>query len=245
MTVTQVRFRTEGEEQASEAVCRSRDPGAGSACHEGAPLTWVSLVFAAYLLGSVPFAFLVVKWQSGVDIRNVGSGNVGATNVLRSAGIPAAALVLALDVAKGATPVVVGQALGAPPAVLGACALAAVLGHVFPIFLGFRGGKGVATAAGAIGAMSPAPMLAAMLVFGATVAWKRYVSLGSILAVGSFPFFAFLFGRLGWMEPMPLVLLIGTTVAAGLILMRHTENVRRLAVGKEHRLGENLGGDSQ
>lgn len=206
-------------------------------------MTWLSLVLAAYLLGSVPFAFLVVKWQSGVDIRTVGSGNVGATNVLRSAGIPAATIVLALDVAKGAAPVLIAQSLGAPPAVVGACALAAVLGHVFPVFLGFRGGKGVATAAGAIGAMSPAPMLAAILVFGATVAWKRYVSLGSMLAVASFPVFAFVFGRLGWMEPMPSVLLIGTTVAAGLILMRHSENVRRLAVGKEHRLGENLGGD--
>jgi len=208
-------------------------------------VTWISLVLVSYLLGAIPFAFLVVRWLSGVDIRQVGSGNVGATNVLRSTGMPAAALVLALDVAKGAAPVVVGQSLGAPPGVLGACALAAVLGHVFPVFLGFRGGKGVATAAGAIGAMSPAPMVAAVLVFGIAVVWKRYVSLGSMLAVGSFPLFAYLFGRLGWMEPMPKVLLIGTTVAAGLILMRHSENVRRLAVGREHRLGENLEGDSE
>ena len=108
----------------------------------------------------------------------------------------AAAAVLALDVAKGAAAVAARRALDAPPAVLGACALAAVLGHVFPVFLGFRGGKGVATAAGAIGAMSPAPMLAAVLGFGLTVAWKRYVSLGSMLAVASFPLFAYLFGKL-------------------------------------------------
>lgn len=207
-------------------------------------MTWIGLVIAAYLLGSVPFAFLIVKWRSGVDIRTVGSGNVGATNVLRTSGTPAAAAVLALDVAKGAAAVAVGRALDAPPAVLGACALAAVLGHVFPVFLGFRGGKGVATAAGAIGAMSPAPMLAAVLVFGLTVAWKRYVSLGSMLAVASFPLFAYLFGQLGWMDPMPLVLLVGSTVAAGLILMRHSENVRRLAEGREHRLGEDLEGDA-
>lgn len=207
-------------------------------------MTWIGLVIAAYLLGSLPFAFLVVKWRSGVDIRTVGSGNVGATNVLRTSGTPAAAAVLALDVAKGAAAVTVGRALDAPPAVLGACALAAVLGHVFPVFLGFRGGKGVATAAGAIGAMSPAPMLAAVLVFGLTVAWKRYVSLGSMLAVASFPLFAYLFGKLGWMDPMPLVLLVGSTVAAGLILMRHSENVRRLAEGREHRLGEDLEGDA-
>jgi glycerol-3-phosphate acyltransferase PlsY len=206
-------------------------------------LTWIGLVVGAYLLGSVPFAFLVVRGLSGVDIRSVGSGNVGATNVLRSAGTPAAAVVLLLDIAKGAAPVVLGRALDAPPAVLGACALAAVLGHVFPVFLGFRGGKGVATAAGAIGAMSPAPMLAAVLVFGVTVAWKRYVSLGSMLAVASFPLFAYFFGQLGWMEPMPRVLLLGSTVAAGLILMRHAENVRRLAVGREHRLGDPLEGD--
>lgn len=208
-------------------------------------MIWISLVVTAYILGSLPFAFLVVKALSGVDIREVGSGNVGATNVLRAAGIRAAATVLVLDVFKGAAAVLIGKALGAPPAVLGACALAAVLGHVFPVFLGFRGGKGVATAAGAIGAMSPAPMLAAFVVFGITVAWTRYVSLASMLAVATFPLFAFLFGRLGWMEPMPLVLLIGTTVAAGLILIRHSENVRRLAVGKEHRLGDNLEGDSQ
>ena len=207
-------------------------------------MTWIGLVIGAYLLGSVPFAFLVVKWWAGLDIRRVGSGNVGATNVLRSAGASAAATVLALDVAKGAAPIALGRALNAPPAVLGACALAAVLGHVFPVFLGFRGGKGVATAAGAIGAMSPAPMLAAVSVFGLTVAWKRYVSLGSILAVASFPLFAFLFGKLGWMEPMPTVLLLGSTVAAGLILMRHADNVRRLAAGTEHRLGEDMGGDS-
>jgi len=206
-------------------------------------LTWIGLVVGAYLLGSVPFAYLVVRGLSGVDIRSIGSGNVGATNVLRSAGTPAAAAVLVLDIAKGAAPVVLGRALDAPPAVLGACALAAVLGHVFPVFLGLRGGKGVATAAGAIGALSPAPMLAAVLVFGVTVAWKRYVSLGSMLAVASFPLFAYVFGKLGWMEPMPRVLLLGTTVAAGLILMRHAENVRRLAVGREHRLGDHLEGD--
>ena len=207
-------------------------------------MTWVGLVIAAYLLGSVPFAYLVVKWRSGVDIRTVGSGNVGATNVLRTSGTPAAAAVLALDVAKGAAAVALGRALDAPPAVLGACAMAAVLGHVFPVFLGFRGGKGVATAAGAIGAMSPAPMFAAVLVFGMTVAWKRYVSLGSMLAVASFPLFAYVFGKLGWMDPMPLVLLVGSTVAAGLILLRHSENVRRLAEGREHRLGEDLEGDA-
>lgn len=206
-------------------------------------MIWIGLVVVAYLLGSLPFAYCVVKWRSGVDIRTVGSGNVGATNVLRAAGTPAAATVLALDVAKGVAPVLIGRAIGAPAAVLGACALAAVMGHVFPVFLGFRGGKGVATAAGAIGAMSPAPMLAAVLVFGVTVAWTRYVSLGSMLAVASFPPFAYIFGSLGWMEPMPMVLLTGTTVAAGLILIRHTENVRRLAVGKEHRLGQHLEGD--
>ena len=208
-------------------------------------MIWIGLVVVAYLFGAVPFAYLMVRWRSGVDIRTVGSGNVGATNVLRAAGTTAAGTVLALDIAKGAAPVLIGRALEAPPAVLGACALAAVLGHVFPVFLGFRGGKGVATAAGAIGAMSPAPMLAAMTVFGITVALTRYVSLGSMLAVASFPLFAFLFGWLGWAEPMPQVLLIGSTVAAGLILIRHRENVRRMAVGNEHRLGDRLEGDSR
>jgi glycerol-3-phosphate acyltransferase PlsY len=206
-------------------------------------LIWIALVVVAYLVGSIPFPYLMVQWRSGVDIRSIGSGNVGATNVLRVAGPGTAAAVLALDVAKGAVPVLVGRVAGAPTVVLGACALAAILGHVFPLFLSFRGGKGVATSAGAIGALSPLPMLAAAVVFGVTVAWKRIVSVGSMLAVASFPVFAYLFGRLGWMEPMPGVLLIGATVAAALILLRHSDNVRRLAIGKEHRLGKNLEGD--
>ncbi|HKH50075.1 MAG TPA: glycerol-3-phosphate acyltransferase, partial [Thermoanaerobaculia bacterium] len=111
--------------------------------------TGLALVAAAYLLGSVSFSFLIVKIKEGKDVRTLGSGNAGATNVLRASSLGAAVLTLLLDLAKGVAAVVGTRLLDAPPPVVGGAAFAVVLGHVFPVFLGFRGGKGVATAAGA------------------------------------------------------------------------------------------------
>ncbi len=204
-------------------------------------MIWLGLIAAAYLVGSVPFSFLVVRALRGIDVRSVGSGNPGATNAMRAVGALPALAVLALDFGKGLAPVAVGSWLGASPAVLAAAGVAAVAGHVFPLFLGFSGGKGVATAAGALAMLAPLAAAASMAVFFVAVAWKRYVSLGSILAVALAPAFVALFGRVGWSPRAPKELVAGVLLIGLLVLARHAENVRRLLAGAEHRLGERVG----
>ena len=139
-------------------------------------MAWI-LILCAYLLGAIPFGYLIVKERAGVDVRSVGSGNVGATNVLRVAGKLPGIGVLVMDMAKGCFPVLVGRLLGMAPEILAAAAVAAVLGHVFPVFLGFRGGKGVATAMGAFLALAPIATMTSVVTFILLVVWKRYVSL--------------------------------------------------------------------
>jgi glycerol-3-phosphate acyltransferase PlsY len=203
-------------------------------------MSWWLLVPIAYLLGSIPFALVVTRRVAGLDVRAFGSGNVGATNVLRTTGTGVAAMVLLLDIGKGALPVVVGNYLGVPPMVVGTAAIAAVLGHVYPVFSSFRGGKGVATAAGGFGALAMGPALASLAVFVIVVAWTRYASLGSMAAAVSFPVLALLFVRLGWMPQLPNELLICSVLVAALIIVRHRGNVRRLIEGGESRLGERV-----
>ncbi len=168
----------------------------------------------------------------------MGSGNAGATNAMRAAGKKAGAAVLLLDLAKGITAVAVPRALDFSPAVVGGAAVAVVLGHVFPLFFGFRGGKGVATSAGALGALAPAAMVLALLVFVSAVAWKRYVSLGSMAAAVSFPFFSMLVHRLGWTGFGGPWLLLSSGTISLIILAKHTRNLQRLRQGTEPRLGE-------
>jgi glycerol-3-phosphate acyltransferase PlsY len=199
----------------------------------------VALVAAAYLLGSVSFSYLIVKIREGRDVRSVGSGNAGATNVLRASGPKAAVLTLVLDVGKGVAAVLGTRLLEAPPPVVGGAAFAVVLGHIFPAFLGLRGGKGVATAAGALGALEPGAMLATLAVFMAVVAWKRYVSLGSIVAALVFPWLAWLGHRLAWFHSDSSVVIASAAIAL-LILFRHRGNLDRLRRGAEPRLGEKL-----
>ncbi|HVF59677.1 MAG TPA: glycerol-3-phosphate 1-O-acyltransferase PlsY [Thermoanaerobaculia bacterium] len=201
------------------------------------PLAAVALVAGAYLLGSISFSYLIVRVLQGRDVRAVGSGNAGATNVLRTAGKLPGIAALVLDVAKGVAAVVAARSLDAPPPVVGLCAVAVVLGHVFPVFLGFRGGKGVATAAGAVGALAPLAMVAVLLLFAVVVAWSRYVSLGSVAAAVAFPV-ALAFGRAaGWIEADGWVLAAGAAIAA-LIVWKHRSNLARLRAGRERRLGE-------
>ena len=200
--------------------------------------TGLALVAAAYLLGSVSFSFLIVKIKEGKDVRTLGSGNAGATNVLRASSLGAAVLTLLLDLAKGVAAVVGTRLLDAPPPVVGGAAFAVVLGHVFPVFLGFRGGKGVATAAGALGALEPLTMLASLAVFIAVVAWKRYVSLGSVLAALVFPLLAWAGYRLGWISDANPSVVAASAAIAALVLYRHRSNLRRLRRGAEPRLGE-------
>jgi acyl phosphate:glycerol-3-phosphate acyltransferase len=179
-----------------------------------------------------------VRLLQGRDVRTVGSGNAGATNVLRASGLGAAVLALVLDLAKGLAAVLGTRLLEAPPPVVGGAAFAVVLGHVFPIFLGFRGGKGVATAAGALGALEPTAMLATLAVFMAVVAWKRYVSLGSIVAALVFPLLAWAGHRLGWIPDVTPSAVIASAAIAALVLFRHRSNLMRLRRGAEPRLGE-------
>lgn len=197
-----------------------------------------TLIIGAYLLGSISFSILIVKLAQGLDVRLVGSGNAGATNALRAAGRKAGAAVLVLDVAKGVTAVAVPRALDAPPAVVGGAAVAVVVGHVFPIFFGLRGGKGVATSAGALGTLAPAAMALALLVFLAVVAWKRYVSLASIVTAGVFPLLVWMAFRLRWEESGGIWLLLASAAIVLLIIARHATNLRRLRNGTEPRIGE-------
>jgi glycerol-3-phosphate acyltransferase PlsY len=200
-----------------------------------------AVVLGAYLLGSISWSYLVVRAVQGRDVRTVGSGNAGATNVMRAAGRGAGLAVLLLDVGKGAAAVAGARALGASSGLAGAAAVAVALGHVYPVFLGFRGGKGVATSAGAMAALAPLPLALALVVFLLVVAWKRYVSLGSIAAGVAFPFLMLLCRRLGWERlagggGLP-VLAAGAALGL-LILYKHATNLARVRAGTEPRLGE-------
>jgi glycerol-3-phosphate acyltransferase PlsY len=186
------------------------------------------LVGGAYLAGSIPFG-LVVARAKGVDLRAVGSGNIGATNVARALGKGWAIGVLLLDAAKGFVPVALGRRLGVPPEQVALAGAAAIVGHMFTIFLRGRGGKGVATSLGVALALSP---LAAACGFGLyIVAYLlfRLSSVGSLLGIWSFPLFATLLGGL----PRPYLVL--ATVVAILVTIRHRENIRRLIRGEEKR----------
>jgi glycerol-3-phosphate acyltransferase PlsY len=189
-------------------------------------------IVVAYLLGSIPFSFLVARTFGVEDVRRVGSGNVGATNVMRAAGKAAGGLALLLDAAKGAA--ATGLALWlAPswPAVAALSATGAVIGHMFPVWLRFRGGKGVATGLGAFAPLLPKAALAAMGLFLLTLAATRYVSLGSLVGAVSLAALAFVLGSaasVAW----------AATFTAGLVVVRHRSNLRRLWSGAEHRAGE-------
>lgn len=189
------------------------------------------IVAAGYLAGSIPFAFVVARRLAGVDLRRVGSGNVGAANVLRSASRPAALLVTLLDVGKGAAVASGATWAGASREVCVAAGIAAIVGHIYPVWLHWRGGKGVATACGVFAVLAPRATATAMLVFGVTVWRTRYVSIGSIAAVMLLPL-------LVWAGGGDTVLLAGSAAAAALIVFKHRTNIVRLRAGIERRLGE-------
>lgn len=194
-----------------------------------------ALVGVAYLLGSVSFAVLLVRLRTGRDIRAEGSGNAGATNVARAHGRALGLAVAALDVAKGAAAVLLVRAVTADPRYAAAAALAAIVGHVFPIFYAFRGGKGVATAFGAFAVLSPWSALVCAGIFLAVVLVTRYVSLGSVLALVLLPPVAGLLFR------APRATVAAAAGAAVLIVVKHRENLGRLARGEERRFGSGSG----
>lgn len=189
------------------------------------------LVLVGYVVGTTPFALLVTRRVGGRDLRRVGSGNVGAANVLRAAGAPAAAVVLALDVGKGSAAMLLARSMGVSDAGAAAVAAAAVVGHVFPIWLRFRGGKGVATACGVFMVQAPAATGLAAAAFAGVVWTTRYVSLGS-MAASVVLALAVCLSR----PPAPAVACaIGV---AALVLHRHRSNVARLRAGCERRIGQ-------
>lgn len=196
----------------------------------GGPAFWwpFALGFViSYLIGSIPFGLILTHLFGAGDLRTIGSGNIGATNVLRTGRKSLALATLVLDALKGGLPVWLGGTLFGPDVAVVA-GLGAVIGHCFPVWLKFNGGKGVATAAGVILAMTPLAGLLAFVVFLVIVVLCRYVSLGSVLAAVSAAPFAYLLGRI---QPAELYLLIGL-----IIIVKHHENIRRLISGTESKL---------
>ena len=199
-------------------------------------MTQIVVVIIAYLLGSIPFGYLIVRGKMGSDIRETGSGGTGATNVSRRAGKAAGVLTLVLDALKGAAAVLVAQAASGNGWVITAAAIAVIAGHIFPVWLGFRGGKGVATGVGAFLVLAPIALLCAGLIFVSVVFFTRYVSLGSMIAAVMIPVFVLLQNVFvtpsGDLRP----LLTATIVGALLILFAHRGNIERLARGTESQL---------
>ena len=193
-------------------------------------MTLLLLALMGYVIGSIPFSFLVARLYGVTDVRTVGSGNVGATNVMRSAGKAPGAAALILDGSKGAVTVLVARSLSGSEAAVCVAGLFAVLGHLFPVWLGFRGGKGVATGAGLFIPLAPKALGVAVLLFLAVLAAFRYVSLASIVASLGLPVAAYFLGA------SPTVVLTAF-LAASMVVGKHYGNIGRLLRGGEPKLG--------
>jgi len=192
-------------------------------------MTRIIIPIVAYLLGSIPVGYLIVRGKGAGDIRQTGSGGTGATNVSRRAGKAAGVLTLLLDAAKGCVAVVIANAVSGDDWVIAAASIAALVGHIFPVWLGFRGGKGVATGVGIFLVLAPIPLLCAGVVFVVIVLLTRYVSLGSITA-------AILIPVLVWVQSDSQPLLTAAVVGSALIVFAHRGNIQRLAAGTESRI---------
>jgi acyl phosphate:glycerol-3-phosphate acyltransferase len=192
----------------------------------------VTVVTLAYLVGSVPFAFLLSR-RRGIDLRQVGSGNVGASNVLRTSGLRIAIIAMGLDVVKGAVAVVMAERLTGGVGAAMAAGLASVFGHIYPVWLRFRGGKGVATAAGVFAVLTPWALGIASAAFVLAVWATRYISVGSVVGAVTLAVVALMSGAPGVVE-------IGSGIAALTILHRHRANIARVFAGTERRIGQRL-----
>ncbi len=197
------------------------------------------VIIIAYLLGSIPFGYLIVRGKEGADIRETGSGGTGATNVSRRAGKAAGVFTLVLDALKGAVAVEWARVVAGPTLtaewIVAAAAIAVIVGHIFPVWLRFRGGKGVATGVGVFLMLAPIALLCAGVLFVAIVLFTRYVSLGSMVAAATIPLFV-------WLQSVFVVpvadlrpLLTAAIVGAVLIIFAHRGNFNRLAHGTEAR----------
>ena len=204
----------------------------------------ISFVIIAYLLGSIPFGYLLIKYvfTAGEDVRRIGSGGIGATNVTRRAGIKGGLLTYTFDVAKGIAAVVLMRQIESENYVwVGVAAVAAIVGHCYPIFLRFKGGKGVATGVGVFLALAPYAVLTTLVLWALVVYVSRYVSLGSIIGTAAVPLWTWLYyGLLLPDSPqhahLTALLMIGLFGCA-LIVARHHENINRLLHGKENKVG--------
>jgi glycerol-3-phosphate acyltransferase PlsY len=190
----------------------------------------VPWILFGYAIGSVPFAYLVAR-RAGIDVRVAGSGNVGAANVLRTTGTPLGVMVMSLDIAKGVAAVLFAHLGAGTLASMAAAGAAAIVGHIYPVWLRFHGGKGVAVAAGVFAVLAPVAAAVAAAVFLATVWATRLVSLGSVVATVTLPSAALLAGS-------PRSVVIAAAGACALILFRHRDNLRRILRGTERRVGE-------
>jgi glycerol-3-phosphate acyltransferase PlsY len=190
----------------------------------------VPWILFGYAVGSVPFAYLLAR-RAGIDVRVAGSGNVGAANVLRTSGTPLGIIVMILDIGKGAATVLAAHAGAGSSNSMAAAGAAAVVGHIYPIWLRFHGGKGVAVAAGVFSVLAPFATMLAAAVFFSTVWFTRLISLGSVAATVTLP-------SLAWLTGSPPPVFVAAAGAAILILFRHRANLRRLVRGTERRLGQ-------
>ena len=189
----------------------------------------VAVLLASYLLGSIPFSYLVAR-RRGVDVRRVGSGNVGATNVMRSAGTAAGLLAFALDFVKGMAASLLARQSSSEPWVAAAAAVTAMIGHMYPVWLSFKGGKGVATGAGAFLPLAPLPTAAGLVAFALVLAATRYASMASIAGTITLAVLAFVLGA-----PRPVA--VAAAAAGLLVVWKHRGNLRRVAAGTESRVG--------
>ncbi len=191
----------------------------------------VVIVVGAYFLGSLPTALLVVRWVTGADVRLTGSGNVGGTNAARAAGLRIGAVVTLIDMAKGAIPVMVMQWYDPASRWLALAMLAAVIGHIYPVWLRFRGGKGVATGFGAFLMLAPGATGVAFLIWLVIVGVGRFVALGSMIASACFPLLLYSMDHPA--EPV----MWAVVVVAALIVLKHRPNMKNLVQGTEPRIG--------
>ncbi len=204
--------------------------------------TEIAALTLAYFLGSIPFGHLIVKLKTGQDVRASGSGATGATNVLRTAGKTLGILTFALDIVKGFVAVLAARWLtgvggGTTTWIVAGAAILAIVGHIFPVWLGFKAGKGVATGLGVFLAIAPVAALCAFVLFILIVAKTRYISLGSI--VGTVVMIPLILWWHGWVWPSSYLtqMLVAITVVVAVIVFKHSDNIKRLMAGTENKFG--------
>jgi glycerol-3-phosphate acyltransferase PlsY len=192
-------------------------------------MTPLAALVSAYVLGAIPFGYLLVRFTTGTDVRASGSGNIGATNVLRTTGRAAGVATLVLDIAKGFVAVwIAGRLTGHDPLWTSLAALAVMAGHAYPVFLGFKGGKAMASCVGAFLCLTPVAIAATLVVFVVAVAWTRYISMGSVIASATLPLAVWILAK------PPLPPLLAAIIAGGFVIYKHSSNIQRLRQGTEH-----------